>query len=532
MGHDMKVNFELTPTRAGDAWRTRPAPTARRAFLCRCGRPVFFGNSQCLACGTPLGYEPEHVELHALEPADIEGTWRVAGASGPQSRLYRRCANFESPAACDWLVAADATGYAEQSLCRACRLNRTIPDLSFEENRTWWGRIELAKRRLVSSLIALGLPVRSRVSEDLEAGLEFDLLRAPPGGPPVTTGHADGIITIDIEEADDAKRERARADLSEPYRTILGHLRHEVGHYYWQRLVEGKRWHEPFRLLFGDERADYAEAIARHHREGPDPQWPLNHVSAYASSHPWEDWAETWAHYLHMVDTLDTALSYGIDAEQVAIHYEPFGPDALYDSKAQDAATFLAFVNGWMELTGVLNEMSRSMGQPDFYPFVLSVRAVRKLHFVHRWRPRSARGAGQATTGNGLICRAIRPADRPVGLASQRRRPAPWPRPASAGGQHMGLAQPASTARDARPVHAARRECRCGPLTASAAASSVAREPARDSPAEAGPALPAAARPEQGAAPAAQGSDRARARGPGRVPSAVRADRCARAAGG
>ena len=376
--------FELVPTRSGQTWRTRPAPTTRRSFRCRCGRPVFFGNSRCLACGTPLGYEPERAEVLPLEPADHDGVWRVAGGSGPSAALYRRCANFDSPVVCDWLIQTDPGGTAAHILCRACRLNRTIPDLSIDENRQWWQRIEQAKRRVVSSLIALGLPVKSRVSEDTEAGLAFDFLRPVPGGPPVSTGHVDGIITINIEEADDSRRERARANLNEPYRTILGHLRHEVGHYYWQRLVDGTRWHEPFRALFGDERTDYGQALAKHHRDGPDPQWPIKQVSAYASAHPWEDWAETWAHYLHMVDTLDTAFSYGIDAEQVNIQYEPFTVDALYDKDAADAQTFLAFVNAWIELTGVLNELSRSMGQPDFYPFVLPAAAVTKLHFIHR----------------------------------------------------------------------------------------------------------------------------------------------------
>jgi hypothetical protein len=251
----------------------------------------------------------------------------------------------------------------------------------------------------VSSLIALRLPVASRVSEDPARGLAFDLLRAPPGGPPVTTGHADGIITLDVEEADDSRREGRKAALDEPYRTLLGHLRHEVGHYYWQRLVDGTPWLEPFRALFGDERADYAAALQRHYEQGPPVEWPLSHVSAYASAHPWEDWAETWAHYLHMLDTLDTAASFGLDAAQVELGYEPFTSPVLASSEAGGPGTpspvaaeadghadtdFLEFVNAWMKLTGVLNELSRSMGLPDFYPFVLSVAAVRKLHLVHQ----------------------------------------------------------------------------------------------------------------------------------------------------
>jgi hypothetical protein len=222
------------------------------------------------------------------------------------------------------------------------------------------------------------------VSEDPERGLMFDFLRSPAQGPPVTTGHAHGLITLDIEEADDARRELIRSALHEPYRTLLGHLRHEVGHYYWDRLVDGGIWHEGFRARFGDERADYATALARHYERGPAEDWPRRCVSAYASTHPWEDWAETWAHYLHMLDTLDTAFSYGLTGDDVEFEVERYRRDALDDPDAPGGEVFLRLVNGWLELTAVLNELSRSMGQPDFYPFVLSRPAVAKLHLVHR----------------------------------------------------------------------------------------------------------------------------------------------------
>jgi hypothetical protein len=189
-----------------------------------------------------------------------------------------------------------------------------------------------------------------------------------------------------VEEADDAQRETRRLALQEPYRTLLGHLRHETGHYYWQRLVDGSSWLEHFRSVFGDERQDYAAALQAHYANGAPADWATRHVSAYASSHPWEDWAETWAHYLHLRDTLDTARSFGIDGESVELSYERFRPDALGEEAAGDpqAPAFLALVTGWMELTGVLNELSRAMGVGDFYPFVLSAPALRKLYLVHR----------------------------------------------------------------------------------------------------------------------------------------------------
>jgi hypothetical protein len=268
-------------------------------------------------------------------------------------------------------------------LCIACRLNRTIPDLSSPENGMLWGRLEAAKRRLVSSLLALQLPVDSRVDQDPQRGLAFDFLRSLPGGPRVMTGHDGGIITINIEEADNAARERIREELHEPYRTLLGHLRHEVGHYYWDRLVAGSQWLEDFRKLFGDERQNYTAALQRNYQQGPAPGWNQQHVSAYASVHPWEDWAETWAHYLHMVDILDTSLSFGLDTRSLEMEIEPFGRDALFRPNDAGAKRFLSFLNAWIELTAVLNELSRSMGHPDLYPFALPHPAVAKLHFIH-----------------------------------------------------------------------------------------------------------------------------------------------------
>jgi len=370
----METLFPSLSGRLRELWRPAQAPRTPRAFRCRCGRPVFFRNSVCLACGTPLGYVPARLALLPLEGED--GLWKVSGE--PDGPRYRNCGNLER-AGCNWLVAADDPA----PLCAACRLNRTIPDLTIEENRAAWRIIEGAKRRLVSQLLALGLPVVSRVpgagGEDLARGMLFDFVRSLPGQH-VLTGHADGVITVNIAEADDAVREGNRAALREPYRTVLGHLRHEVGHYYWDRLVAGSDWHEPFRRTFGDEREDYAAALQRNYEQGPPPDWSQRCVSAYASTHPWEDWAETWAHYLHMVDTLDTALSFGFHARDIEVDTEPF-PASVLEREDPD---FLYFLNSWVEMTSLLNELSRSMGQPFFYPFVLSAPAVRKLHFVHR----------------------------------------------------------------------------------------------------------------------------------------------------
>jgi hypothetical protein len=348
-----------------------------RAYVCRCGRPVFFRNSKCLACGAELGYATEQGEVRSLQAAGAAGRWHLDGVDD-SAHAYRRCANFDTPAGCNWLLEASDP----QPLCRSCRLNRTIPDLTDADNPRYWRAIENAKRRLVSQLLGLGLPVASKVVEDPERGVAFDLLRSLPAGPRVLTGHASGLITLNVEEADDAKREQIRHDLHEPYRTLLGHFRHEIGHYYWDRLIAGTNWHEPFRALFGDERADYAAALKANYDNGPPADWASRHISSYASTHPWEDWAETWAHYLHVVDSLDTALGFGLSAEDIEIDVEPYTREDLYAPDDANAERSLSLLNGWLELTTVLNELARSMGQPDFYPFVMSRPVVKKLHFI------------------------------------------------------------------------------------------------------------------------------------------------------
>ncbi|OZI83418.1 hypothetical protein CFN58_31465, partial [Pseudomonas avellanae] len=266
--------------------------------------------------------------------------------------------------------------------CVACSLNRTIPDLSIVENGERWRKVETAKRRLVAQLISLGLQVIPKTVDE-ETGLAFDFVGVDLEGKLPTTGHANGLITLNIEEADDAHREAMRVQMHEPYRTLLGHFRHEVGHYYWDRLIADTRWQDGCRNLFGDERASYADALDHHYKNGAPDNWQESFVSAYATMHPWEDWAETWAHYLHMMDAVDTALGFGMSARDMELDYQPFPLDVLYDPQHPGGPAFLSFVNAWIELASMLNELSRSMGQPDFYPFVLPPAVIAKLHFIH-----------------------------------------------------------------------------------------------------------------------------------------------------
>ncbi|UZE25498.1 putative zinc-binding peptidase [Pseudomonas sp. B21-056] len=347
-----------------------------KVWPCRCGQSLFFRNSQCLACLAALGYQPEQSRLSSLQPGDQPDTWTLD--ADPQAGLFRRCTNLDTAAACNWLLPANGP----DTLCIACSLNRTIPDLSVPENPERWRKVETAKRRLVAQLITLGLPVIPK-SIDEHTGLAFDFIGVDPDGTPPTTGHASGLITLDIKEADDAHREYVRQQMREPYRTLLGHFRHEVGHYYWDRLIANSHWLEAFRGLFGDERASYSDALERHYQQGAPLDWQTRYVSAYATMHPWEDWAETWAHYLHMMDAVDTALGFGMSAQDMDFDYQPFPPDTLFDPEHSGGKAFLSFVNAWIELAGMLNELSRSMGQPDFYPFVVPAAVITKLHFIH-----------------------------------------------------------------------------------------------------------------------------------------------------
>ncbi len=263
-----------------------------------------------------------------------------------------------------------------------------VPDASDPATLEKWRRLEIAKRRLLYTLFVLGLPVEP-VKED-DPGLAFSFMADQPDEP-VTTGHADGLVTINISEADDAYRERMREEMGEAYRTLLGHVRHEVGHYYWDRLIRESMWLEPFRQAFGDERADYSEAMQRHYEQGPPDNWQESYVSAYATMHPWEDWAEAFAHYLHMTDTLDTAASYGLSLE----------PDAAdmpseVEAPSIESDSFDELIAAWVPLTVALNSFNRSMGLADLYPFVLSEPAIERLRFVHQ----VVHGSPPATCGN------------------------------------------------------------------------------------------------------------------------------------
>ena len=270
----------------------------------------------------------------------------------------------------------------------ACRHNRTIPYHGAPDNLSRWRKVEIAKHRLMYTLLRLGLPLATRA--EVPDGLVFDFLAAADA--PVMTGHADGAITINIAEADDAERERIRGKMDEPHRTLLGHFRHESGHYYWHRLVRSDSSKlDAFRSIFGDERQDYADALHKHYRQlGRPVDWQDRCVTAYASAHPWEDFAETWAHYLHIADTLETARTFGVAIHSGYPHSDQLTIAIDFDPRDTD---FARMIDAWLPLTFAVNSVNRSMGLPDLYPFALSPQIIVKLAFIQADPPRKG-GAG------------------------------------------------------------------------------------------------------------------------------------------
>ena len=331
------------------------------AFACPvCERLVSFENTACLHCGAELGFDWSR------------RTMGTVGASG--SEPGRRCANAQL-AACNWLVDSDG------ELCASCLLTRTRPNDADADGLAAFAAAEGAKRRLLFELADLGLPIAGRTRQSAQecSGLAFDLLSSE--SEPVSTGHADGVITLDLAEVDPAHREQMRVRFREPYRTVLGHFRHEIGHYYQSILIApGSPAELRCRELFGDEREDYQQAIDRYYRDGAPAGWEQRFVSAYATMHPWEDWAETFAHYLHIHDTVQTAAAYGIRVDGPSIPTRDTAPLRSRPERADgDIYTVL---DAWIPLTYALNATSRSMGEPDVYPFILTPEIEAKLALI------------------------------------------------------------------------------------------------------------------------------------------------------
>lgn len=332
-----------------------------RDFTCpNCGQRLTFENSTCLNCGSALGFSLEQMALLVI--SDDEATEHAGFV--PASR-YQLCANLQV-AECNWLVPVNTP----RLLCPSCALTTERPNDADTVGLAEFARAEAAKRRLIAELHELKLPIVGR-DKDPDYGLAFRLLSSAHEN--VMTGHENGVITIDLAEGDDVHREQLRIEMDEPYRTLLGHFRHEIGHYYFYRLVAPYGDHlQRFTELFGDPDADYSEALDRHYSEGAPEGWQDDFVSSYATMHASEDWAETFAHYLHIRDALDTSAWCGLAAASATFDRPALGPSA-----------FQTIIDMWLPLSWSLNMVNRSMGHDDLYPFVLPAAVLEKMKFIH-----------------------------------------------------------------------------------------------------------------------------------------------------
>ncbi|OBK57323.1 hypothetical protein A5656_17855 [Mycobacterium gordonae] len=332
-----------------------------RDFHCpNCGQRLAFENSECLNCHSALGFSLDQMALLVIAKGGEESDHAGAVAANE----YQLCANLYV-AECNWLVPVGQPG----GLCESCALTIERPNDQDTVGLAEFARAEAAKRRLVAELHELNLPIIGR-DQDPDYGLAFRLLSSAHEN--VITGHENGVITLDLAEGDDVHREQLRVEMEEPYRTLLGHFRHEVGHYYFYRLVRSPEYLQRFNELFGDPDADYQAALDRHYSQGAPEGWQETFVSSYATMHPAEDWAETFAHYLHIRDTLDTSASCGLAPAAATFDRPPLGPSA-----------FPTIIEMWLPLSWSLNMVNRSMGHDDLYPFVLPPAVLDKMQFVH-----------------------------------------------------------------------------------------------------------------------------------------------------
>ena len=332
-----------------------------RDFICpKCGQHLAFENSVCLSCNSRLGFSLSDMAFLVIESGDEGSQPGFVDADD-----YQLCANLYL-AECNWLVEKAPV----RKLCTSCALTRTRPNDADTKALAAFAVAERAKRRMIAELVEMKLPIVGR-DEDPNYGLAFDLLSSE--NEKVFTGHANGVITLDLAEGDDVHREQLRVSMDEPYRTLLGHFRHEIGHYYYYRLVDPvPDYKTTFGELFGDPDADYQAALDRHYQNGPPPDWEKDFVSSYATMHPAEDWAETFAHYLHILDTLDTAAAFSIAPAAATFERKVLGPSG-----------FDQIIDMWLPLSWSLNMINRSMGKEDLYPFVLPTAVLDKMRFIH-----------------------------------------------------------------------------------------------------------------------------------------------------
>ena len=342
-----------------------------KIFQCsNCNNPLYFENTSCEKCENSLGYLFGSESILSFKSAG----YAVSKAGGELTY----CANFNQ-SACNWLVPVDS----KNKFCEACSTNHMIPDLSIPENKLDWRKIEAAKRRLFYSLHKLNLKTEYTIDGE-KLKLTFDFLAPLENDPTaVTTGHDNGLITLNIKEANAAHREYIKEQLEERYRTLLGHFRHEVGHFYWDALIKSEpKVLKEFRSHFGDDTQDYGEALQEHYKNGAPANWREQFISSYATMHAWEDWAETWSHYMHMMDMLETSYNFGLEIDPELKKVPNLDVSCDFDPYLEKSMEKI--IKHYLPLTYVVNSLNRSMGHADAYPFIISEPVIKKLAFIHK----------------------------------------------------------------------------------------------------------------------------------------------------
>ncbi|MHA7056720.1 zinc-binding metallopeptidase family protein [Aquimarina sp. M1] len=333
-----------------------------KIFSCpNCSSLLYFENTMCRNCQSSVGFDFKSSEFVLIDGIISQSTTHTTG-------FAKCCKNFHI-SVCNWV-----TEYQNDTFCKSCNTTQIIPDVNDRDNLEKWKRLEAAKRRLLYQLSRLGLSFHKE-TDLYPKGLLFNFL-STGNSEGLVTGHNDGVITILLEEADSIEREQIRKQMSEPYRTLIGHFRHEIGHYYWPIIIHQSNI-EKYRSIFGDERKDYQQSLEAHYKNGATSDWNHFFISKYASSHSWEDWAETWAHYLHLLDALETAHFSGIglmNNEKTSYVVCP-NPYTL--------TSFEEILDWGVKLTCAGNSLNRSMGLSDIYPFIIPEPVVKKLNFIH-----------------------------------------------------------------------------------------------------------------------------------------------------
>ena len=370
-----------------------------KTFQCNCkDQPIlFFESSHCIACSRTVGLDDQ---FDQVEPYEADTKTGLFFKAAEPTVHFQKCDNNDQFEACNGMVNLSTfipTEGKDEVLCFACRFNETVPDLSIVEHIPLWKKMEIAKRRALYTLKALSVPLNN-LNQNPETGLSFDFITDRNvndhfssqlvGQDTVFTGHDCGHITINLAEADDVARSQTKAAMGERYRTLLGHFRHELGHYYFDQLVSNSpEKHALCKQYFGDDELDYQEAMDRHYKKGAPESWRETFISEYATMHPYEDWAETWAHYMHIIDTLETAQNFSITGSTSNHEVEPEDVGALklpqdaYYFSGQTAITNI--LDTWVDFSVILNSLNRSMGLADAYPFVLTQAVRTKLSFIH-----------------------------------------------------------------------------------------------------------------------------------------------------